>query len=327
MRITVTGATGHVGATLVRDLLVRGQEVRALVYEDSPALVGLDVESVWGNVLSPDSLRQAFAGADQVYHLAASIFLGRDAGGVGRRVNVEGTANVVEACLACGVSRLIHFSSIHALSAHPRTSPVTEARPLCLGERVPGYDRSKAEAEAKVWEGISKGLDAVILCPTGVVGPYDFAVSHMARVLLDLMGRRVPALVHGGFDWVDVRDVTASAMAAAEKGRRGERYILAGHYVTLAGVALAVQEATGVPAPKWVLPMNVARLGATGAVVWEALSGKKTAFTIAALHALRNHQEVDGAKAARELGHHARPFSTTIADTFDWFREAGMLPT
>ncbi len=326
MHITITGPTGHVGATLVRGLLEQGHTIRALIYEDSPALDGLDVETLRGDILSPGVLKDAFAGTDRVYHLAAAIFLDRDGKSLGHRINVEGTANVVEACLTCGVARLIHFSSIHALSPHPRKAPVAETRPLCLGDRTPGYDRSKAEGETKVQEGVTRGLDAVILSPTGVVGPYDFALSHMAGLLLDLYHRRMPALVNGGFNWVDVRDVATSAIAAGEKGRTGERYLLPGHYETIAGVARTVQAITGAKAPKWVLPMNLARAAAPAAALCGKLRGGTAPFTAAALHAIRNHQDVDGTKAAQELGHHPRPFTESIADTFDWFREAGILP-
>lgn len=301
--------------------------MRALVYEASPALEGLDVLAVPGDVLSPETLEPAFDGADWVFHLAARIFLDRDAGGMGRRVNVDGTAHVVDACLRCGVKRLVHFSSIHASSPFPRTTPVDETRPLCLGIRTPGYDQSKAEAEVVIQAGVERGLDAVILCPTGVIGPNDFALSHMGRLLLALYHRRVPVLVRGGFNWVDVRDVCASAIAAAERGRTGERYLLPGHYQTLLGVAGLVSRVTGARVPRWAVPMGAARAGAAAAAVWGKLRGRPGVFTAAALHAVRNHQLVCGEKAASELGHTARPLLETMLDTFAWFRAHDLLPS
>ena len=325
MRIAVTGATGHVGAVLIRDLLARGHAVRAVVYEEGPALAGLDVACVRGDVLDRRSLEEAFTGVDWVFHLAARIFLDRDRAGLGRRVNVEGTAHVVEACLACGVGRLVHFSSIHALSPFPVGEPVTEARPLCLGDRTPGYDRTKAEAEKVVLRGVERGLDAVVVSPTGIVGPYDFTRSYMGQLLVDLYHQRVPAVVHGGFNWVDVRDVTAGALAAMEHGRTGERYLLPGHYETLLGVAAAVESVTGVRAPRWVLPMTMARMVTPAAVLWGRLRGQQAPVTAASLHAIRNHQAVCGDKAAAELGHRPRPFLETVTDTFAWYQDQGLL--
>src|SRR5437868_245817 len=207
MKIAVTGATGHVGGNLVRALVERGHQVRALVREEHRTLEGVEVERVRGDVGDPESLERAFDGVERVFHLAARISIAPGDEDEVQRVNVVGVRNVVAACLKVGVKRLLHMSSIHAMSAQPLGETIDESRPLASGPDLMTYDRSKAEGEREVIAGIERGLDAVRVNPTAILGPYDFRPSPMGEVLLDLYHRRLPALVEGGFDWVDVRDI------------------------------------------------------------------------------------------------------------------------
>ena len=189
----VTGASGHVGANLVRALLARGQRVRALIHRDQRGLAGLDVERIEGDVGDLGSLQRAFAGADTVYHAAGMISLLRTEWRELQATNILGTRHVVEACRLAGVRRLVHFSSIHALVQEPLDVPVDESRPLVCavdGRRCPPYDRSKAVGELEIQEGLARGLDAIILHPTAIIGPYDFKPSHLGEVLLALAKRK-----------------------------------------------------------------------------------------------------------------------------------------
>lgn len=325
MNVTVTGATGHVGANLCRALVAAGHRVRALVHAGLRGLDGVPVEPVKGGLGDPAALVRAFSGSDLVYHLAARISIAPGDEHLVHAVNVDGTRNVVAACLEARVPRLIHFSSIHALSSHPTDRPIDETRALADGARLPAYDRSKAAAEREVQAGVARGLDAVVCNPTAILGPHDYGPSPMGRVLLDLYHRRLPALVDGGFDWVDVRDVVAGAMAAAERGRRGERYLLSGARKSVRELAALVEELTGARAPRFVSPMWLARVGAPFATVAARVAGKEPLFTSQSLHALRNHLDVRHDKAARELGYSSRPLRETLSDTFRWLDEAGRL--
>ena len=320
MKVTVTGASGHLGANLVRRLLEDGHEVTVLAYEqEPPALKGLDVRAVRGNILEKSTLDSAFAGADLVFHLAAMITLRRRRDPVAHRVNNEGTFNVIGACLDCDVRRLVYFSSIHAYSSHPRTEPIDESRPLCVNERTLPYDISKACAEQGVRTFINEGFDAIILNPTGVIGPHDYEPSAMGRVLLDLRAGRFPALVRGGFNWVDARDVADAAVRAAVEAEPGARYILGGAYATMGDIAGTIARLTGRSAPKLTVPLWLAGWGVPYTVVKAHLSKSKPRMTLASLRALRHHQLVCHDKAARELGYAPRPLETTIADTLAWF--------
>ena len=324
MRIAVTGATGHIGGNLVRALIARGDEVRALVHDDERALDGINVEKIRVDVRDLAGLEKAFAGCERVFHLAARISIAPGDADQVHAVNVEGTQNVVEACLRQKVKRLIHFSSIHALSPEPRDGTVDETRPLAKESWLP-YDRSKAGGELEIQKGISRGLDAVTVNPTAVLGPHDYKPSPMGSVLLDLYRRKLPALLDGGFDWVDVRDVVAGALAAAEKGRTGERYLLGGQRRTIYQLAETVEEVTGSKPPMFVAPMWLARASAPFATGFARLLGKPPRLTAESLHALRNHQMVSHDKASRELGYSARPLKETVSATFDWFKQANVV--
>ncbi len=321
----ITGGSGHVGAAFVRALLEEGRHVRALVHHDTAALEDVEAWRVPGDVLDQASLERAFAGAEVVYHLAAAISLRSWRDPAARRVNVDGTRKVVAACLASGVRRLVHFSSIHAFSAIPTDAAVNEARPLCGDRKGLPYDRSKADGEREVLAGVEQGLDAVIVNPTSVIGPYDFKPSAMGQVLLSLARGRFPALVRAGYNWVDVRDVCRGAMLAERAGRTGEKYLLAGHYLTLEQLAGLVQEVTGTKAPAFEVPLWLAHAGLPFASIGRLVTGKRPLFTLASLRALRHHQVVSDTKAREALGYAPRPIRQTIEDTFAWYRSRGYL--
>jgi len=326
MTIVVTGAAGHVGGNLVRALLARGSHVRALVHRDRRTLEGLDVETVEGDLGDPASLCQAFHGAEVVYHTAARISISMDEWPLLEQVNVVGTRNVVEACLECGVHRLVHFSSIHAYEQEPLDAPLDESRPRVCSPGCAPYDRSKAAGEEEVRVGIERGLDAVILNPTAILGPYDFRPSHQGEAVLSIANGSLPALVEGGFDWVDVRDIVAAAMRAEERAPKGAQYLLSGHWVSVCEMAATIEGITGARTPGFVCPIWLAFLGVPFAAAWAWLTGKRALYTSASLRALRSsNQAISHERATRELGYQPRPFRETIRDTLSWFAEAGLL--
>jgi dihydroflavonol-4-reductase len=326
MTVVVTGAAGHVGANLVRALIAQGHPVRCLVHTNSRPIEGLTVERFVGDVADLDSLCRAFRGADVVYHLAARISLSMDDWPVLEAVNVAGTRNVVEACWRTGVRRLVHFSSIHALVQEPLSIPVDESRPLVASRRCPPYDRSKAAAELVVRQAIEHGLDAVIIYPTAILGPHDYQPSYFGEALLLLTRHKLPALVTGGFDWVDVRDVVAGAMLAEVRAPRGAGYLLSGHWVSMCDIAAMVAEITGVPATKLVCPLWLARASVPIIKGISRLNGRRPLYTDASLRALKSNRRISHDKATCEFGYQPRPFRETLIDTLRWFEENGLLP-
>lgn len=325
MTILVTGATGHVGANLVRALIAQGHTTRALVHIDRKPIDGLDVEIVEGDICDPASLMGACKDVEVVYHLAAYISILKSEGLLLELVNVTGTRNVVEACLQSGVRRLVHFSSIHAMPEGPTDLSEDGVVLLAESRRYPPYDRSKAASEREVYKGIEKGLDSIIIRPTAVIGPHDYKPSHFGEALIKLANGKVSALIAGGFDWVDVRDVVGAAIRAEKRAPAGARYVLAGHWVSICDMAALVAQVTGASAPRLVCPLWLARIGAPIVTTVDRLIGRRPLYTSVSLDILRSHRIINYQKAMLELDYHPRPFRETIIDTLRWFEEAGWL--
>ncbi len=327
MVVVVTGASGHLGANLVRALLENGRHVRALVHKDRRALTGLNIETVTGDVCEPESLVQAFNRVETVYHLAANISLMMNDWPLVKKVNIEGTQNVIDACVKCKVKRLIYFSSIHAIEAAPDDTIINETCSLAESKDCPPYDLSKAEGERRVHQAVDGGLSAVILNPTAIVGPYDYQPSHFGSVLTAIANRKLPALIKGGYDWVDARDVSRGAIDAEAKAPAGAKYLLSGHYVSVSDVATMIETITGSPVPRFITPMWLARSAAPIVTSFNRLLGRRQYFTRVSLRALRSNRYISHEKATREFGYNPRPFRESLVDTLQWFRENGNIPS
>jgi dihydroflavonol-4-reductase len=320
--IVVTGASGLVGGNLVRTLLAQGRSVRALVHNDRRALAGLDVETMSADLTDPFSLQHAFRDAEVVYHLAGSISISVGNWDELRRVNVEGTRNVIEACLQNNVRRLLYFGSIHAYQQKPFDQPLDEDRPLLTGDQIPPYERSKALAELEARQSLDRGLDTVILIPTAIAGPFDFRPSYFGQALQLLAKGRIPALVRGGYDWVDVRDVVDGAIKAEQLASRGSRYILSGHWQSVTDVARVTAQITGKPAPRFTVPIWLAQFAQPIMAKLAQINGAQPIYTRPMLSAMNSNHHISHARAKRDLGYSPRPFEQTIADTLNWFDES-----
>ena len=324
----ITGASGQIGGVLARTLADRygPDQVRAIYRERRGSAADLDIAWVNGDILDKETLIAAFTGAETVFHLAALVSIDPGREQEFQLTNVVGTRNVVEAALKCGVRRLVHVSSIHAYDQHPLDEVLDEDRRPADGPHHDPYDRSKAAGEVEVRRGIDRGLDAVILNPTSVIGPYDSEPSHMGQFFLDLYRRRIPALIAGGYDWVDVRDVAAAMIAAETQGRCGENYLVSGHWHTVRDLAELSQQSTGVAAPRLQFPLSVARLWAPCQVVLDRWRGRRPLYTPAAVHIMAHgNRQISSARAQAELGFHPRPLAESVEDTYRWFDEHGML--
>ncbi|MYE24925.1 MAG: NAD-dependent epimerase/dehydratase family protein [Gammaproteobacteria bacterium] len=323
----ITGASGHIGGVLARMLVHRfgpGQ-VRAIHRGRRGTAADLGIGWVHGELQDAESLNAAFKGAEVVYHLAALISLHGDRAEEFHRTNVLGTRNVVAAALAAGVRRLVHVSSIHAYDQEPADEVLDESRGPAHDPHDP-YGLSKAAGEVEVRRGIEKGLDAVIVNPTSVIGPYDAGPSHMGQLFLDLYRRRIPALVAGGYDWVDVRDVASATMAAETQARCGENHLVSGHWQTMGKLAELAEQATGVASPRLRFPVSLAQLWAPCQVFLDRRRGRRPLYTPMAVRVMAaGNRRVSNAKARQTLGLNPRPLAETVNDTYRWFDEHGML--
>ena len=320
MKVAVTGANGHIGANLCRSLLKKGYSVKTLSYKDTRAIAGLNVENITGNVLEVESLKDLISDVDVVFHLAVIISIQGDSGGRMHKVNVDGTRNIINVCKNFGNKRLIHYSSIHAFEQHPLDKLLDETRPL-VGDKAFKYDKSKVASEKLVLEAARNGLDAVILSPTAVLGPYDFKPSLMGYVLLNLYNRKFPALIPGGYNWVDARDVAEGSISAIEKAERGEKYLLGGNYHGIQELGNLVEKITGKKPPKLISPLWLAHVGVPFSTIYNKLANKPSLFTHESLQILKNsNKHISNEKAKKVLGFSPRPLEETIKDSITWFK-------
>ncbi|RZO85674.1 MAG: NAD-dependent epimerase/dehydratase family protein [Oceanococcus sp.] len=323
-QVTVTGGGGRLGCALVRTLLENGLKVRVLEPASAlPAsLAGLNVELFSGSVLDPAAVAKAIEGASVVYHLAAKIDLDRDLDGSVYAVNVEGTRQVAEACLARDL-RLVHCSSHHALDLEPLSEPLDESRPLAVDHKCT-YHRSKARAEQLVHELIrERALNAVVVNPGTLVGPLDFEPSLFGQGMLDLYHGKLPALLNIATDCADVRDVAQAIMVAAQRGRTGERYLLSGKPLHMREIAALWSDITGCQTPAVFLPRWFGWFIVPFTVGAARIKREKPLFTPNMLRASVANDSVCCDKAARELDYQPRPVEDSLRDAFAFYQEQG----
>jgi dihydroflavonol-4-reductase len=321
--ILVTGAAGHIGNVLVRELIQNGMKVRTLILpgEDTTSLDGFDIECIEGNVLSLDSLRYAFQGVEKVYHLAGivSIMPGKD--DLVHRVNVDGTRNVIQVAQETQVKRLIYTSSIHAIKRIPQGKTIDETVPFDPDHAISEYDRSKAEASIYISDATKHGLDAVIVCPTGVIGPYDYRNSEMGSIFTDCLQLPVMYYIDGAYDFVDVRDVAKGLLQASEHGKNGEVYILSGERITVFNLVKQALTFARRKVPVMKVPTPIARATAMLAPIYYRITHSIPRLTSYAIDTLESNSYISHHKATRELEYQPRSIKNTIADTIQWLTQ------
>jgi dihydroflavonol-4-reductase len=320
--ILVTGGAGHIGNVLVRDLVSKGENVRVLALsgENVDSLDGLNVEIVRGNILDVEQLREAMTGARLVFHLASFVALTADKYALMHKVNVEGTANVISLCNELGVERLVYTSSIHAFERVPEGVVVNETLQFDTQNPDGLYDRTKAEATLLVLDAVKEGLDAVVVCPTGVVGPYDYKLSELGEMIITWMKKRASVSTDGAYDFVDVRDVSVGHILAAEKGVSGEVYILGGERLTIKAMRSMVQAASSVKTMSINIPAKLALFVAPIAEFFYKICKTRPKFTTYSIKTLLSNSHISYKKAIQELGYQPRKLKETIKDTVEWLK-------
>lgn len=319
----VTGATGHLGNTLVRMLLAEGQPVRAVVAPGAPtfALDGLGVQIVEADVRNPCEMCAAVRGGDTVYHLAGLVWVKTLGSRRLRAINIEGTRNVIRACQQHDVKKLIYVSSIHAFENDGKHT-ITETTPI--SHKVYGsYGKSKAAATLLVREAAQGGLHTVAVHPTGLIGPNDYSRSHFGQVFEDCLTGKLWAYLKAGHDFVDVRDVARGVIQAAEKGRSGQSYILSGHFTMLPAILDRIAKCEDTKVPKRCVPFWLAQLAAPWTELCAAILRKPPLFTSYTINTLRDAAHVSHEKAGRELGYAVRSIDETVCDSLEWYRKYG----
>jgi dihydroflavonol-4-reductase len=329
MKTLVTGGTGFVGANVVRLLLQRGIEVRALVRarSDTRNLDSLDVELVAGDLRDRVSLEAALEGCDTVYHVAAMYALWTSDPQQIYDSNVTGTVNLLEASAAAGVQKIVYTSSVATIGLPKDGTPGTEEVALQPKEMVSDYKRSKYLAEQEVLEYARRGLPVVIVNPSFPVGPWDVKPTPSGQTIVNFLRGKIPAYVNTGLNVVDVEDVALGHLLAAEKGRIGERYILGHTNLTLPAMFQLLEQVSGVRAPSIRIPYSLAYLSAcVSEFVANTVTHTPPFVTLAGVKLSRKRMFFDASKAVRELGFPQTSASEALRKAVEWFRRHGYAP-
>ena len=326
----ITGANGFLGNNIVRELQGQDCEIRALVMPGDKlhSLDGLRCTLYEGDVTKPETLGELFAVEDGsetvVIHCAAIVTVKSKFNQKVYDVNVGGALNVAEKALAIG-ARLIYVSSVHAIPERGQ-KVIGETKEFDPELVVGQYAKTKAEtANALLKMSRERGLDVVIVHPSGMLGPHDFGHSHLTQLVLDFCNGKLGACVKGGYDFVDVRDVAAGILSAAERGRTGECYILSNRYVEIKELLDTVSEVRGTKKIKVVLPMWLAKATAPLSEAYYALLKQPPLYTRYSLYTISTHVTFTHEKAAKELDFSPRPIRDTVSDTVAWLSSQGRI--
>ncbi len=321
MKIGVTGATGHVGVNLVKKLILLGHNVRILNYKNKNEFFNSDIEKVYGNVLDPESLKEFCKGLEVIFHLAAIISIGSENRSKVFSTNVEGTKNLVNIAKQLGVKKLIHFSSIHALVHEPLNLPMDESREVAIDSIIP-YERTKAIADKWVLGQQSNDFDVIIINPTSIIGPEDYGPSLMGEFIIMAYNGKLPGVVPGGYDWVDVRDIVDASISAIKNGVGGNRYILSGSWLTIKDFADLLIKVSDKHKTITVLPLWLAKIGIPFLYAYAKITNTKPLYTNESLSILQSgNRLISSEKAKEELGFNPRSLHETLTDTYHWFKE------
>ncbi len=320
----VTGAHGHLGSTIIRLLERQDCTVRGLVLpaELTSVTDHKNVTYYMGDVRDPSSLLPLFNGSSPqstvVIHTAGIIDISGQVSPLLYDVNVNGTKTVARLCLEKQV-RMVYVSSVHAIPEKTKLDVLQEVNHFSAEEVVGAYAKTKAEATQAVLDLVKQGLDAVVVHPSGILGPYDSSGNHLVQLVKDYMTGKLPACVNGGYDFVDVRDVARGCLLAAEKGKTGECYILSNRHYEIREVLAMVKKVCGgrkIPT----LPMWMAKAAAPFIQLDAKRKKSRPLYTKYSLYTLKSNDRFSHDKATSELGYRPRDLLRTITDTVTWIR-------
>ncbi len=322
MMILITGATGYIGNVLTSELFRRGyKDLRLFVAEneDISHVKEYAKEIIYGDIRDLFAVKRAVLGCEYVFHLAGLVKLNGIRNKNLFEINVNGTHNIVEACLEKEVKRLVYVSSVHALKEPPAGKDMDESFDNNLKNLTGAYARSKAMATMEVLNGIQKGLDAVIVFPSGIIGPYDYRHSHTGDAIkMFINAKKTQYYFDGAYDFVDVRDVADGLIKAWKKGEKGQGYIISGSRIKLDEILDEVEANTGKKLKRKKVNIFFVKLGAFFAPLYYALLGKRPLFSKYSVDVLMSNYNISNIKAKNKLGFSPRPIKETIRDMVKW---------
>ena len=325
----VTGAAGFLGSNICAQLLERGERVRAFVLEGDKAAQYLpkEVEIVYGNLCDKTSLKPFFTVDEGVatvcIHVASMVTVNPYYRKALLDVNVGGTANIIDLCLEhTECQKLIYVSSTGAIPELPHGQRITEVEEVNLDQVEGWYSKSKAMATNNVYTAIrERGLKACVVYPTGIMGPNDYALSETTSTIIKIIKGEMAAGIDGSFNMVDVRDLAAGCIAAADKGRIGEGYILGNEVIRFKTMSKIISHEAGCKPVKFFLPIWAAEMIARSMERKAAKTGKMPLMTSFSVYNLKRNNEFDYSKAILELGYTTRPLDVTLKDQIKWLKD------
>lgn len=318
----VTGANGHLGSAICKQLRDNGKNVRGLVLQktDTSFLRETGTEICFGDVTDVDSLKNFFAcdPSDRLFvlHTAGIVDIHAKTAVNMQAVNVDGTKNMIDMCIERGVQKFVYVSSVHAIPEKPKGETILETREFSPDLVIGGYAKSKAKATALVLENAT-AAHAVVVHPSGIIGPYPGAGNHLVQLVKSYITGKLTACVGGGYDFVDVRDVANGVISACERGAIGECYILSGKYFEIKRM-LAYLRAMTHGKRFSVLPMWLAKAAAPLLTLIASGRHQKPLYTKYSLYTLTANGNFSNAKARQQLAYMTRDFSETLSDTVAW---------
>ena len=321
--ILVTGASGFIGGHVARLLVARGHAVRVLVRpsSDLSCIGDLRVERAIGDLREITALRKAVRGCAQLYHVAADYRLWAKDPDEIYRSNVEGTRNILQAAADAGIQKVVYTSTVGTIGMPADGSPGSEDSPVSIGGMAGHYKRSKFEAEQVALQFAAEGLPVVVVNPTAPVGEGDLKPTPTGKIIVDFLTGAMPAYVDTGLNLVDVRDVAAGHLLAAEKGKPGERYILGARNMTLREIFEALSRISGRPAPRLRLPYWMALGFGLGEAAVSRFTGREPRAPLEAVRMARHKMFVATDKAQSELEYRPGPVEDALRRAVEWFRK------
>lgn len=325
MKTFVTGATGFIGASIVRELLGEGREVRVLVRAgaDTSNLDGLEVELFRGDLLDHDSLRRGLKGCHVLYHAAADYRLWTRNPQEMYRINVDGTVAILEAALQNGLEKVVYTSSVGTLGNPGDGRPGNETAPVAFADMVGPYKKSKFLAEREAEKFVARGLPLVIVNPSTPIGPRDIKPTPTGKIIVDFLKRKMPAYLDTGLNIIAVEDCARGHLLAEQKGVVGQKYILGNANLTLRDIFDLLQDISGLAAPKVRLPYTPILLAAYCNEGISRITGREPLIPLAGVQMAAKFMYFDSSKAVRELGLPQMPIRDALARAVEWFRQNG----
>ena len=327
----VTGANGFLGNNIVRKLLEKSCEVRCLVLPEDKceALEGLECKIYRGDVTKKETLEEIFnVDSDTslyVIHCAAIVYIKSKYNPKVMEVNYNGTKNIADKVLEKN-AKLVYVSSVHAITEKPNGEKMTEITDFDENRVTGLYAKSKARTAKMILEEVkTKGLNACIVHPSGIIGPNDYSNTHLTQMILDIANGSLRAFVKGGYDFVDVRDVADGIISACKNGKKGECYILSNRYIDVKELVDLISKKAGVKKIKTLLPMWIAKVTAPLSEIYYKIKKEAPLYTKYSLYTLTSNSNFSNEKAKKELGYKNRSMENTIADTVKWLKEKNMI--